>query len=148
MSDCTVFVVRLDPKAKLPARGTPFAAGADLYVRTDEPLTIPPGGQVMIHTGLAISIPAGHAGLVFARSGLATKKGLAPANKVGIIDSDYRGELMVPLFNHSEQTQMVEDGERVAQLVVVPFLAAAFQETDALDETGRGDQGFGSTGAR
>lgn len=141
-------VVKLKENAKLPTRGTPYAAGADLYALLDEPMVIEPGQGVLVPTGLALAIPTGYVGLLLARSGLATKQGLAPANKVGVIDSDYRGELMVSLFNHSDQVRTVESGDRVAQLVIVPYLAAGFQETDSLDETGRGAQGFGSTGAK
>ncbi len=141
-------VVKLKQNAKLPTRGTPYAAGADLYALLDEPIFIWPGQGVLVPTGLALAIPTGYVGLVVARSGLATRQGLAPANKVGVIDSDYRGELMVSLFNHSEQMRTVESGDRVAQLVIVPYLAAGFQETDSLDETGRGVQGFGSTGMK
>jgi len=141
-------IVRLDPRAKLPTRGTPFAAGSDLYALLDAPLAIPPGQGVLVPTGLSLAIPTGYVGLVFARSGLATKQGLAPANKVGVIDSDYRGELLVSLFNHSGHERIVEDGDRVAQLVIVPYLAPAFQPADSLDGTGRGDRGFGSTGMR
>lgn len=143
-----VSVVRLDPRAKLPTRGTPYAAGSDLYALVDAPLTIPPGQGVLVPTGLSLAIPTGYVGLVFARSGLATKQGLAPANKVGVIDSDYRGELLVSLFNHSDQERTVESGDRVAQLVIVPYLAPEFRLADSLDDTGRGDQGFGSTGIR
>ncbi len=141
-------VVKLDPRAKLPSRGTPYAAGADLYALVDEPMVIGPHEGVLVPTGLALAIPEGYVGLVFARSGLATKQGLAPANKVGVIDSDYRGELLVSLFNHSEEARTVESGDRVAQFVIVPYLAADFRETDRLDETGRGAAGFGSTGIK
>jgi dUTP pyrophosphatase len=102
----------------------------------------------MIHTGVAMEIPEGYAGLIYARSGLATKKGLAPANKVGVIDADYRGEIMVPLHNHSQKPAEVENGERIAQLVITPFLTADFIETETLEETERGEGGFGSTGRK
>ena len=105
-----------------------------------------PHTTVMVHTGLAAEIPEGYAGLVFARSGIASKRGLAPANKVGVIDSDYRGEIMVALHNHSEETALIADGERIAQLVIVPYLRAEFEETEELGETKRGEGGFGSTG--
>lgn len=139
---------RLDPRAKLPAYGSPDAAGADLYALTDGPMAIAPGQTVLIHTGLALAIPQGYVGLVCARSGLATKEGLAPANKVGVIDADYRGELMVSLHNHSGEERVVEDGQRIAQLVVTPYLAARFTPVDELEDTQRGSGGFGSTGTK
>lgn len=139
-------VKKLRDDAHLPGRGTSGAAGADLYAVLDNPLTLSPGETVMVHTGIAVEIPAGYVGLVFARSSLGTKRGLAPANKVGVIDSDYRGEIMVSLHNHSAQPQTVEPEERIAQLVVVPFLAAEYEETDCLSDTERGEGGFGSTG--
>ena len=141
-----VAIKRLDPRAKLPAYGSPDAAGADLYALTDGPVTVEPGQTVLIRTGLALAIPRGYVGLVYARSGLATRQGLAPANKVGVIDADYRGELMVSLYNHSGEPRTVECGDRVAQLVIAPYLTAQFQETEELDDTVRGAGGFGSTG--
>ena len=117
-----VKVKKLNDKAILPTYGSPYSAGADLYACMDESVTIHPGETVMIKTGLAMEIPEGFAGLIYARSGLATKKGLAPANKVGVIDADYRGEIMVPLYNHSQSEVMVEHGERIAQMVITPFL--------------------------
>ena len=141
-----ISVKLLDPRAKLPAYGSSSAAGADLYALPDGPVAIVPGQTVLIHTGLALAIPEGYVGLIFARSGLATKEGLAPANKVGVIDADYRGELMVSLHNHSEAYRFVEDGQRIAQLVIVPYLTAQFTQTDELDDTQRGAGGFGSTG--
>ena len=143
-----VSVQLLDPRAKLPAYGSADAAGADLYVLTDGPVTIAPGETVLLHTGLAVAIPQGYVGLVYARSGLATKRGLAPANKVGVIDADYRGEVQVALHNHGSVPQVVEDGDRVAQLVIVPYLTAHFLPAEELDDTGRGAGGFGSTGSR
>ncbi len=143
-----VSVQLLDPRAKLPAYGSADAAGADLYVLTDGPVTIAPGETVLLHTGLAVAIPQGYVGLVYARSGLATKRGLAPANKVGVIDADYRGEVQVALHNHGSVPQVVEDGDRVAQLVIVPYLTAQFIPAEELDDTGRGAGGFGSTGSR
>lgn len=136
----------LDPRAKLPTYGSADAAGADLYALTDGPVTIAPGESVKLRTGLAVAIPQGYVGLVFARSGLACKSGLAPANKVGVIDADYRGELMVFLHNHGSQTQVVEDGDRIAQLAIVPYLTAQFAPVEELDGTERGQGGFGSTG--
>lgn len=148
MLTAPVSVKRLDPRAKLPAYGSADAAGADLYALTDGPVTIAPGQTVLIHTGLALAIPQGYVGLVYARSGLATKQGLAPANKVGVIDADYRGELMVSLHNHSGEERTVEHGDRIAQLVIAPYLTARFQEAEELDDTARGSGGFGSTGTR
>ncbi|MDE7171873.1 MAG: dUTP diphosphatase [Oscillospiraceae bacterium] len=141
-----VSVKLLDPRAKLPAYGSADAAGADLYALTDAPVIIASGETALIHTGLALAIPQGYVGLVYARSGLATKQGLAPANKVGVIDADYRGELMVSLHNHSGETCTVECGDRIAQLVIAPYLTAQFQSVDELDDTRRGAGGFGSTG--
>ena len=109
---------------------------------------IPAHGTVFVGTKLAMEIPEGYAGLVFARSGLASKRGLAPANKVGVVDSDYRGEIIVALHNHGDEPQRIEDGERIAQIVVTPFLNAAFVEADSLAETERGEGGFGSTGRK
>lgn len=143
-----VSVKLLDPRAKLPAYGSPDAAGADLYALTDGPVTISPGQTVLVHTGLALAIPRGYVGLVCARSGLATKEGLAPANKVGIIDADYRGELMVSLYNQSKADRIIDSGDRIAQLVIAPYLTAQFAQTDNLDDTQRGAGGFGSTGSR
>lgn len=137
---------KLSPDAIPPSYGTASAAGADLYVLSKEPIEIRPGETVLLHTGIALALPEGFVGLVFARSGLATKRDLAPANKVGVIDSDYRGELMVPLHNHGTETQTVLPGERIAQLAVIPYLTAAFTEVESLTETERGEGGFGSTG--
>ena len=141
-------VKKLNANAKLPTYGSEFSAGADLYACLDEAVTIMPGEAVLIHTGLAMEIPVGFAGLIYARSGLATKKGLAPSNKVGVIDADYRGEIMVSLFNHSKEERVIENGERIAQLVVTPFLSCDFEEADELLETKRGEGGFGSTGTK
>lgn len=141
-------VKKLDARAELPVFGSEFAAGADLRACLDGDLTIAPGQTALIHTGLALEIPAGYAGLVYARSGLATKRGLAPANKVGVIDADYRGEIMVALHNHGAEAQTVGHGERIAQLVVTPFLAVDYEEADELTDTARGAGGFGSTGTK
>lgn len=138
--------MRLNQQAKVPTYGSDAAAGADLYTDSDAPITVAPGETVMVHTGIAVAVPEGHVGLVFARSGMATKRGLAPANKVGVIDADYRGELMVSLHNHSKEPQTIEAFERVAQLVIMPCVQVAYEETDTLDETARGSGGFGSTG--
>ncbi len=140
-----VRIKKLTDTAKLPAYGSAFAAGADLY--SDEgAFTVAPGETHLTHTGLSIEIPEGYGGFIYARSGLASKRGLAPANKVGVIDADYRGEIMVSLHNHSDKPQTVEAGERIAQLVVAPFLKAEFEEADELTGTERGAGGFGSTG--
>lgn len=141
-------VKKLDARAELPVFGSEFAAGADLRACLDGDLTIAPGQTALIHTGLALEIPAGYAGLVYARSGLASKHGLAPANKVGVIDADYRGEIMVALHNHGAESQTVGHGERIAQLVVTPFLAVDYEEADELTDTARGAGGFGSTGTK
>ncbi len=143
----TVKIKKLDPNAIVPSYGSPYAAGADLYALTNgETVTICPHETVFVHTGIAMEIPVGFAGLIYARSGTACKRGLAPANKVGVVDSDYRGEVMVALHNHSEIAQSIEDGERIAQMVIAPYLTADFIEASALDDTDRGEGGFGSTG--
>ena len=141
-----VRVKKLSDSARLPERGSEFAAGADLRALLDAPLTIQPGETAMLPTGLAFEIPEGYVGLIFARSSLGTKRGLAPANKVGVIDSDYRGEVRVCLHNHSSQPQVIEPEERVAQMVIVPFLPAQYEEAEELSDTVRGEGGFGSTG--
>lgn len=143
-----VSVKLLDPRAKLPAYGSADAAGADLHALTAGPVTVAPGETVMLHTGLAFAIPQGFVGLVCARSGMGVKKGLAPANKVGVIDADYRGEVRVALHNHGSVPQVVEDGDRVAQLLIVPYLTAEFTPADELNGTQRGSGGFGSTGRK
>ena len=139
-------VKKLDPKAKMPTYGSTLAAGADLYVCLEEPVTIQPGKTALLPTGISIAVPAGYAGMVFARSGLASKQGLAPANKVGVIDADYRGPVMVALHNHSQEPRTVNHGDRVAQLVIMPVLTPELEEVAELDETQRGAGGFGSTG--
>lgn len=144
----TVHFKKLDPEAQMPQYGTEFAAGADLYACMKEPLTIATGGTEFVRTGLALEIPAGLVGLVYARSGLACKRGLAPANKVGVIDSDYRGEIMVALHNHSAEDITVEAGERIAQMVIAPYVYAQYEEVQELEETVRGTGGFGSTGTK
>lgn len=144
----TIAVKKLDEKAVLPTYGSVAAAGADLYALADGDVVIAPGETKFIRTGLAMEIPEGYAGLIYARSGLACKRGLAPANKVGVIDSDYRGEVMVALHNHSSIAQTVAAGERIAQLVVAPFLKAEFLEAEELTDTVRGEGGFGSTGSK
>lgn len=143
-----VNVKKLKEEAIVPTYGTDFAAGADLYACLDEAVTIAPGETYLVKTGIAMEIPAGYAGLVYARSGLATKKGLAPANKVGVIDADYRGEIMVPLHNHSKVDAVIEPKERIAQMILTPFLTAQYTVVDELSDTDRGDSGFGSTGRK
>lgn len=137
---------KLDEKAQIPTYGSLSAAGADLYALQEAELQ--PGQTVLIHTGIAMEIPEGYAGLIYARSGLATKRGLAPANKVGVVDADYRGEIMVALHNHSDRMQKVDCGERIAQLVITPFLRVEFDEVSHLSDTDRGAGGFGSTGKK
>lgn len=139
-------VKKLREGAVIPTYGSQAAAGADLYACLENSVEIQPGQTVMIPTGLAMEIPYGHAGLIFARSSMGAKRGLAPANKVGVIDADYRGEFMVALHNHSLQMQVVAPGERVAQLVVVPVVTPGFAEVEELSDTVRGAGGFGSTG--
>ncbi len=141
-----VAVKKLRPGAKMPTFGSREAAGADLYACLEEPVTIEPGKTVFLPTGLSMALPKGYVGLVYARSGLACKQGLAPANKVGVIDSDYRGEFMIALHNHSTEARVVEHGDRIAQLVVTPVIQPDYYEADTLDDTPRGTGGFGSTG--
>ena len=141
-----VKVKKLRANAVVPSYETAGSAGCDLRACLDEAAVIAPGETVMIPTGLSMEIPEGYVGLVVARSGLSTKKGLAPANKVGVIDPDYRGEWMVGLLNHSGETRTVEPGERIAQAVFVPVVTAEFRETESLTDTARGAGGFGSTG--
>ena len=143
-----VAVKKLRENAVIPTYGSEYAAGADLYACIDEIAEFEPGETRLIPTGLAMEIPIGYAGLIYARSGLASKKGLAPANKVGVVDADYRGEIMVALHNHSTEKKSIEPKERIAQLVIAPYLTAVFNETDELNDTVRGDGGFGSTGRK
>ena len=137
---------KLTSNAKTPTYGSEFAAGADLYSAENHDIIVNPGETVFIHTGIAVAIPGGYVGLVYARSGIACKRGLAPANKVGVIDSDYRGEIMVALYNHGNTAQKIEPGERIAQMIISPYITASFRERDELDDTERGNGGFGSTG--
>lgn len=139
-------VKKLNEKAILPTYGSSEAAGADLYACIEADVTILPGQTVMIPTGLSMELPRGYAGLIYARSGLACKRGLAPANKVGVIDSDYRGEFIVALHNHGDQPQIIRYGERIAQLVITPVFTPDFMEVSQLSDTRRGEGGFGSTG--
>ncbi len=141
-----VSFVKIHPNAVMPTYGSPCAAGADLYALAEENIRIGAGETVFIRTGLALEIPEGFVGLIFARSSMGTKRNLAPANKVGVIDSDYRGEIRVVLHNHGTTEQTVCPGERIAQLVIVPYLRAEFIESASLSETERGEGGFGSTG--
>ena len=139
-------VKKLHPNAILPTYGSAEAAGADLYACLEEAVTIQPGEVYWVPTGIALEVPKGCAGLVYARSSLGAKRGLAPANKVGVVDSDYRGEVKVVLLNHSKQPQTLEPGERVAQFVITPVLTPAYEEVEELTDTSRGAGGFGSTG--
>lgn len=141
-----VKIQKLDKNAKIPVYGSEYAAGADLYACLGEEVKIPAGETVVIPTGIALELPVGFAGLIYARSGLATKQGLAPANKVGVVDCDYRGEVKVALFNHSKEERTVAPGDRIAQLVITPYITAVFEERAELSETVRGAGGFGSTG--
>lgn len=141
-----IAVKKLSPKAILPTYGSAEAAGADLYACLEESVTIAPGETAWIPTGLALEVPKGCAGLIYARSSLGVKRGLAPANKVGVIDSDYRGEIRVVLLNHGKTSQTVEHGERIAQMIITPVLTPAYQQVEELTDTSRGTGGFGSTG--
>ncbi len=149
MADLTLKIKKLDPRAVLPTRATPGSAGMDLYALLDAPLTILPGQRAGVPTGIAIGLPSPEtAGLVYARSGLATKHGLTLSNCVGVIDSDYTGELRVGMVNLSDEPYTIEPGERIAQLVIAPVLLPAVEEVAELEKTARGDGGFGSTGRR
>lgn len=148
MLEQDVRIKLLKENAKIPTYGTEYAAGADIYACIDSDVTIKPGESVMIPTGFALEVPVGYAGLIYPRSGLSCKRGLAPANKVGVVDTDYRGEVMVCLHNHSNVEQTIEVGERIAQMIIAPYLKANFIESENLDETGRGDSAFGSTGRK
>lgn len=142
----TIRVKKLHPNALLPTYGSAEAAGADLYACLEESVTIEPGEIFWVPTGIALEVPKGCAGLVYARSSMGAKRGLAPANKVGVVDSDYRGEIKVVLLNHSNQTQTLQPGERVAQFVITPVLQPNYEEVEELTDTNRGTGGFGSTG--
>lgn len=143
-----VRIKKLRENAVVPTYGSEFAAGADLYAAVEEAMTIAPSETKLIPTGIAMEIPVGYAGFIYARSGLASKKGLAPANKVGVVDADYRGEVMVALHNHGKAEQTIEAGERIAQMVIAPFITANFIESETLEDTVRGAGGFGSTGSK
>ena len=138
-------IKKLDERANIPTYGTPLSAGADLYAVLDSKIEIKPNETVVIPTGLAMAIPENYVGLIYARSSLGTKKGLAPANKVGVIDADYRGEVKVVLFNQSKEVQTISPNERIAQIIITPFIQVNFEEVNILDETERGEGGFGST---
>lgn len=142
-----VNIKKLNDNAVIPTYGSEYAAGADLYACIEDTVTIEPGETKLIPTGLAMELPIGYAGLIYARSGLASKKGLAPANKVGVVDSDYRGEVMVALHNHSNVSASIDPKERIAQLVITPYIAAIFNTVENLEDTARGEGGFGSTGS-
>lgn len=146
MESNTIKIKKLNDNAKLPTRGSEYSAGYDLHACIDKPIVIAPHETNKIGTGLAIEIPEGYFGAIFARSGLATKQGLRPANCVGVIDEDYRGEFIVALHNDTDMPQMINPMERIAQLVVMPYLSVSFNEVDDLSETERGNGGFGSTG--
>lgn len=142
-----VNVIKLNKNAKIPTYGSTYSAGADLSALLEgKQLTIPPHKTMMVQTGIAVELPKGTVGLICARSGIAKNKALAPANKVGVIDSDYRGELIVALHNHSDEAQIIKNGERIAQLMIVPYIQAEFEECTNLSGTQRGAGGFGSTG--
>ncbi len=142
----TIKIKRTDKNAKIPMHGSEYAAGYDLYACTTNPITIPPHSTVKVGTGLAMEIPNGYFGAIFARSGLATKQGLRPANAVGVIDSDFRNEVIVALHNDTVLPKTIEPKERIAQLVVIPYLPLEFELVDELSDTERGGGGFGSTG--
>lgn len=148
MPKIDVNIKKLNKKAIIPTYGTEYSAGFDLYSVSDEEITINAHETVFIKTGIAMEIPIGYGGFIFARSGLSTKKGLAPVNKVGIIDADYRGEIMVALYNQTNETKTIDAHERIAQMVIMPFITANFIETNELSETKRGNNGFGSTGQK
>lgn len=141
-------IKKLTDTAVIPTRGSNQAAGYDLYADLENAIEVKPHETVMINTGISIAVPEGYFGAIFARSGLSTKKGLRPANCTGVVDSDYRGPVIVALHNDSEIAQLVEPGERVAQMVVMPYLSVNFEVVDELDETERGEGGFGSTGSK
>lgn len=139
-------IKKVRENAKVPTYGTEYAAGADLYACIEKEEVLSPSETKLIPTGISMAIPTGYVGLVYARSGIATKRGLAPANKVGVIDSDYRGEIFIALHNHSTEEKTISKEERIAQIVVAPYVKAEFIETEELDETVRGESAFGSTG--
>lgn len=141
-------IKRLTETAKIPTRGSDMAAGYDLYADTDTQIAIPPHETVMVSTGITIEIPEGYFGAIYARSGMASKRGLRPANCVGVVDPDYRGAWMIAVHNDTDEVRTIEAGERIAQMVVMPYLSVEFEEVDELSETKRGIGGFGSTGTK
>ncbi len=143
-----VEIKKVKENAKIPTYGTINAAGADLYACIEEEMIFAPHETKLVPTGLSLAIPEGYAGLIYARSGLASKRHLAPANKVGVVDSDYRGEVLVALHNHSNEEQKIEAYERIAQFIITPYLKAEFEEVEELEESERGSSGFGSTGTK
>ena len=148
MKEEIINIKKLNDKAIIPTYGSEFSAGADLYSNLDEIVKINPGETKFIKTGLSLEIPNGLVGLIFARSGLSCKQGLAPANKVGVIDSDYRGELLIALYNQSNEVREIKHGDRIAQISFIPYVKGVFNIKDELDDTKRGNGGFGSTGSR
>lgn len=148
MQKINVFFKKLEKGAKVPTYGSPYSAGADLYALCESAVTVEAGKSAFIHTGISLEIPEGVVGLIYARSGMACKRGVAPANKVGVIDSDYRGEIIVCLHNHGSEDVVIENGERVAQMVFAPYFTADFAECEELSDTSRGAGGFGSTGTK
>ena len=146
MSQIYVKIKKVRDNAKIPTYGSEHAAGADLYACINVEQNIPAGETVLVPTGIAAEIPESYVGLICARSGIATKRGLAPANKVGVIDSDYRGEILVPLHNHSKTSVSILPCERIAQILFLPVSMALFSEIEEIEDTVRGSDGFGSTG--
>ena len=147
-TNVNIKVKRLNNLAQLPTRGSDYAAGYDLYAATDYIIDIAPHSTVKIGTGLSFELPSGTFAAIFARSGIATKRGLRPANCTGICDSDYRGEYIVALHNDTDEIQSIEPGERIAQMILLPYIEMTFNEVDKLSDTNRGDSGFGSTGTK
>lgn len=148
MNYIDVKIKKLNDKATIPTYGTEYSAGADIYACLDSAIKIAPGETAFIKTGLSAEVPEGFALFIFARSGLSIKQGLAPANKVGVVDSDYRGEIMVALHNHGKEEKIVESGDRIAQMIFLPYYKAKFKEVTELSDTIRGAGGFGSTGKK
>lgn len=146
MNPVNIKLKKLSKNAQIPTCGSKYSAGYDLYACVDEAVTIAPHTTQKIGTGISLALPEGYFGAIFARSGLATKQGLRPANCVGVCDSDYRGEYIVAIHNDTDEEKIINNGERIAQLVVMPFLPIDFSEVNELDETERGAGGFGSTG--
>ena len=138
----------LNDKAIVPTYGSDFSAGADLYANIDKEIAINPGETQFIKTGISLEIPEGLVGLIYARSGLGCKQGLAPANKVSVIDSDYRGEIIIALHNHSTEVRILNPNDRIAQIVFTPYIKGVFNITNSLNDTKRGTGGFGSTGSK